>query len=370
MKRIQGLGLKSDKRWWWWVAALFTWLLGIVFNLNPYFTEVVYSRGIFSVLRYVIDYTIGWLPFASLYLAVPILLWGIWRIYRPPTARKSLSWTRRLGRFFLNTLTLLAAVYTLFYFLWGFNYERRPVEDQLKLPMFALDSAALSAEFELATQEMLIAQAALHEKSDEALNWDSFPDELEDRMRENLIRELQKYGYPTPGRVRGRTLWPNGLLMQLGAIGIYIPFVAEGHVDAALHPLSHTYTLPHEMAHGYGFGDEGTCNFWAYLACWEAKHPAIRYAGLLGYWRSVAGQYRRVAPERYKTLRDDLPDGVKADLEAIYAVLKKYPGFFPKFSDKVYDQYLKNQGISEGLANYSRVVSLVAAWRQLPQPSS
>ncbi|RMG55033.1 MAG: hypothetical protein D6722_28355, partial [Bacteroidetes bacterium] len=49
----------------------------------------------------------------------------------------------------------------------------------------------------------------------------------------------------------------------------------------------------------------------------------------------------------------------------VNAVLRRYPGFFPRFSQATYDTYLKSQGIAEGTLNYSRVIRLVRAWRQM-----
>ncbi|MCB0582976.1 MAG: DUF3810 family protein, partial [Phaeodactylibacter sp.] len=70
--------------------------------------------------------------------------------------------------------------------------------------------------------------------------------------------------------------------------GLYFPFTGEGHIDAGLHPLQKPYVMAHELAHGYGFGDEGTCNFLGYLACIGSDDPVIAYIGHLNYWRTLA----------------------------------------------------------------------------------
>jgi hypothetical protein len=53
-----------------------------------------------------------------------------------------------------------------------------------------------------------------------------------------------------------------------------------------------------------------------------------------------------------------------ADVDAINAVLRKYPGFFPTFSTLFYNSYLKSQGVEEGVISYSRVVAMVTTWRK------
>ncbi|NBC09743.1 MAG: DUF3810 family protein, partial [Bacteroidetes bacterium] len=86
--------------------------------------------------------------------------------------------------------------------------------------------------------------------------------------------------------------------------------------------------------------------------------------GHLDHWRTLAIQYRRYAPEKYREYRESLPLGVQADLDAINQTLLRYPDIMPEFRYRAYDAYLKAQGIEEGMKNYSRVVMLVSAWRE------
>jgi hypothetical protein len=53
-----------------------------------------------------------------------------------------------------------------------------------------------------------------------------------------------------------------------------------------------------------------------------------------------------------------VPEGVKNDLRAIYNEMDKYPDILPTVRDVVYNNYLKAQGISEGIQNYSRILML------------
>ncbi|MEZ4772639.1 MAG: DUF3810 domain-containing protein [Bacteroidia bacterium] len=353
-----------DRRFIWIGLGVITLLLRPLFRVNPQFTEVVYSRGIFSLLRIIWDYTLGWSPFALLYLAVPLLLaGGIYALVKSFRKPKGRSVANRLAGALLNLLAFAGCVLFLFYFLWGFNYYRAPVDKRLGLKAKKMSEELVRSEFERATEDLLKAREVLY-SPDEAAPAVLPLRELENKLRSSLVSSLKATGYTTPGRVRARALRPKGLLLQLGASGIYIPFVFEGHVDAAMPAITFPSTMTHEMAHGYGFGDEGTCNFWAWLACFQSEDPTVRYGGLLGYWREVAVMYRMLDKDGYMTKRAELPPGLLSDLESINDALKKYPGFFPQFSDEVYDSYLKNQGIEEGMGSYGQVVRWVAAWRE------
>ena len=124
------------------------------------------------------------------------------------------------------------------------------------------------------------------------------------------------------------------------------------------------YDMAHEFCHGYGFGDEGTCNFLAYLALAKSEYPLLRYSAELDFWRELASTYRRLQPDTYAAFRATLPTGFITHLDNIYKKLDQYPEYFAAFRYDVYDQYLKAQGISEGMKNYGKVIPLVLAYKR------
>ena len=180
-------------------------------------------------------------------------------------------------------------------------------------------------------------------------------------MVENWLRDNN---FPAIGKVRGREIYPKGIFLHFSSSGLYFPFTGEGHVDAGVHALQKPYIIAHEMFHGYGFGDEGTCNFNAFLACIKSNDPYIAYSGHLSYWRTLAINYLRYRPKEYRAFRRTLPLTIQADLDAINEVLISYPDIMPRFRYYAYDAYLKAQGIDEGMKNYNRVIMLVNAWRK------
>lgn len=361
--------LSTKLRSWPWngiVLGILTWGILMIFRLNPMFAEVVYSQGVFALLRTVWDYTVGWLPFPWLYLMVPLLIFLLIRAIRS-RKKQTLVWHVRLRRIFLGILGTFGFVMFLFYFSWGFNYQRVSIEDHLEMQTDSLTLDGLRQEYRLATESLLIADLELGERSS-AIAESDLPEDLESYLRTTEQQWLRDRDVPAPGRPRGRRLFPKGLLMQLGASGIYIPFVAEGHIDASLPPAMRPSTMAHELGHAFGYGDEGTCNFLGWATCVYSDNPVVRYSGALAYWRETANRLGMI--ERDSVLADieRLPAGIRADLAEIKAVREAYPGFFPQVSTAIYDEYLQAQGIEEGMLNYARVIHLVAAWRKTLHP--
>ncbi len=338
-------------------------LLRLALGTHPELIEKFYSRGIFLGVRALIDYLIAWFPIPLIYVFVGLVLALAWRKIRAwRVEKKPVPFVIKEGVTLL--LGWIGGLAFLFLFLWGFNYGRVPIEDQLGLTVKPLHTADLRNELERELLDMVQKRGEIPEAGREALTASFLPDQLENRLRNTLEETLRDQKFPVVGRVRARQLFPKGIFLRFSSSGLYFPFVGEGNFDAGVHALLRPYVMTHEMAHGYGFGDEGTCNFLAYLSCTRSPDPVIAYAGHLNYYRTVASQYLRQAPEEYTAFRKALPAGIRADLDAINANLAQYPDIMPRFRYYAYDTYLKAQGIPEGMLNYNRVVMLVRAWKQ------
>lgn len=356
---------RIDWRFTWIGLLLLTFFLRYFMSVNPTFTEIVYSRGLFEVFRWVYDFTLGLLPIPLLYLALTFsIVWVIWKV-RKNSKREYRPWRNRLGSLFLSTLAVIGVVIFFFFMLWGFNYSRVPVERQLELHIITPSEEEIKTEALVATQELIKARAQIFQATPTPLDESFLPSDLESAVRPQLKNVLRSAGYSTPGRVRCRQIYPKGWMMRLGATGIYIPYLGEGHIDGGLHPLAKPFTMIHEMSHAYGFGDEGTANFLAYLSTESSQDPIIKYAGRLSYWRYAVSQLYSVDKEAFDNLIAELPDDVKGDWQEVRETHAQYPAFFPILFNKIYDFFLKSQGVKEGTMSYSRVVTLVIAWRKM-----
>ncbi|MGD2088487.1 MAG: DUF3810 domain-containing protein [Candidatus Aminicenantes bacterium] len=375
-------------------------LVRFLFSLNPYITEAIYSKGIFLGIRFCLDYTIELLPFPLIYLLVILLiLWDVkiimkWIRVRKNKNREKISLKALFLRGLLYCAAFLGALVFLFYFLWGFNYERLPIETHLKIKPEPLDINEIRSEAKLAFQMVVDARETIpgvkhignhaldnrfllnmpkketfektppKERHQADREWVGNATPLEDKIRESMEGVLKSMGYPTVGRVRVKKLWPGGFLMRFGASGFYLPFTGEAYISANLTPVEIPFAVAHEMAHGYGFSQEGTANFLAYLACISSEHPFIKYSGCLVYFSHISADLYRAAPEEYRELNKKLPPGIIADRVKKYKNWQQYQGWLMDWSQKVYDTYLKTQGIREGIKSYDRLVILTAAWRK------
>lgn len=352
MKRYTGL-----------ILGVFAILVNYLFNTFPNLTEAVYYRFFFQILRVIYDHTLGLLPIPMVYFLFALIVWWIAQRLKDvgDAFKKKDGLFKGIGRFLLRTVNSLGWVLFMFYTLWGYNYAKIPFEERMDLPTVKADTTQLYREVQSITSELIdlrrtfLTDTAHYTQSE-------VPNSLESDLRDIQEVMFNEWGEPSLGRVRIRTLRPSGILLRISTAGVYIPFVLEGHVDGGLHPLQVSFTMAHEMAHGYGYTDEGVCNFLGYLTCMKSKDPQVRYSGLLGYWRYLMSDMRKSMPQTYKQYWKEVPRPIRVDINDISIQMDKFPDIMPAARDIVYDNYLKSHGVKGGISNYNDIVRLVAQW--------
>ena len=355
MKRLSWRWIKEGFWLWLFLLALLIRSVSSQEQIEQY-----YSRGLFLYIRQGLDAITGFLPFALLYPLLGFLLLVlvikqilIWRKKKPFLKR-----LLRSGWSIINGLLALAFTFTL---MWGFNYGRLPLESQLDLQVSPIELDVLICKFEELSLALEDYRAAIPGADTTAMGAEFLPDFVEQRCRRGLESLIGSWDYPTVGSMRARLVLPKGILLRFNTSGVYLPWTGEGHVDAGLHPVQQPFVMIHEMAHGYGFTDEGTCNFLAVLGGLECKAPFIRYSVLLGYWRYMASNIRPYDRDAFSEQYKQLSTGIRADLKAIYEYQDAYPELFPSLRYYAYDTYLRAQGIQEGILSYDRVIGLMDA---------
>jgi hypothetical protein len=349
------------KSWRWIFIGVGTVILRLVLGLFPGFVETVYSRGIFLGIRFVLDHSFGLLPFPATYLVLPILLVMLWlRIRKWP---KLPSFKAKIGRLVLGLFALAGGFLFFFNLLWGFNYDRIPLEDHLGLKLDSLDLEQLCMEADWVARRAEFARAKIPNISDDSISLDMVPANLEQEVRHSLGRVLTIMDYPVLNQARPRMI-PGGWMLRIGISGIYNPFTGEGNVTAAQTPQRWPFTMAHELSHAAGFGNEGVCNFIGMLACEQSDLGFVVYSGRMGYWSHLAAEIFERDPLLYQMLKHNLDPGIQADLRANYNNAMKYRGAISKLGQQVNNAYLRVQGVDGGIKSYDQVVMLRAAWHK------
>lgn len=345
-----------------WIGfGVLTILLRMFLIGRPELVEQWYSRGLFQWIRTLSDWTIGWIPIPVLYLLILFLPFFLIRKF-VKNIRLANGGKAKMTTVVFSLLSFIGGVVALFLWSWGFNYLRVPIEQQIGIEPVPLSLGELKEELDILTVEIIEMRRKIPTEYNNALTDVFIPENLSFLIQETMATCMSDLGYPVSRNLPVRTLL-RGSLLRIGTAGFYLPFTGECNIDEGLHPLQKPYVLAHEMAHGQGIGDEGSCNFIAYLSCINSNNTFVKYSGYLSFWRTLAVNYRRQSPTEYRAFRSTLPPGIIADLDAINTNSRLYPDIFPDLRDKTYDAFLKTQGIKEGMKNYNRVIVLERAFR-------
>lgn len=177
--------------------------------------------------------------------------------------------------------------------------------------------------------------------------------------------------YPRP-----KPLWASWFYSQQYMCGYYFPFSMEANYNDMMYIMNIPTTMCHELSHLRGYIYEDEANFLAYLACVESGDDLFAYSGYLGVLYYVeedlqealmaAGQW-----ERYDELTP-ITDQVRLDnrfltsqaWERVERISFLDTNMVSALSDDFLEANLTINGVSEGVASYSKVVELLLLYYQ------
>ena len=327
------------------LLAIVCFILTLVAGHHRSFTESLYSQGLYphlagilSAISSLFPFSLDDLLYAVLILLIPLLIFLL--IFR----KISFATAGKL------TLKVLAAIYILFYVLWGFNYFREDLNKRLQLET----SSTNKYEF-LEVMYRLI----------DATNNSYIPiDQLDKNKIDSLIEvsyknldKALKLNYPAGSRT-DKTITLSRLFSKSGITGYYGPFFNEVHVNSDVLPLENPVILAHEKAHQFGVTGESEANFYAWLVCSQNNSQVLNYSGNLFILRYFFSQAR--ALEEYPQLVRKIDPNVQKDFDKIrehWQVLRNEK--YERVASKVNDTYLKTNKIEAGINDYYGVVKHV-----------
>lgn len=329
-----------------------------LFQLYPPLVEAIFTNGLYKIIRGIYAYTLYFIPIPMMYFFVAFILFVLVRHYFRRRKKKN----KVKSRFFIANFIGYTVV--AFYFLWGFNYAREPFAQRTSIKVENPDADFLLQE--LLTVDSILIQIRKQITSNDTIALTSTylsPDYQTD-IRSTQKKVLESLGEPTYKNVQVRSLEPEGSLLRIKTAGIYFPFVLEGHIDHGLHPIEKPYVLAHEMAHANAITNEGVANFIGFLTCIHSDDPFVQYSGWLEYENYLYRTLRRNHKEVLSIRSYYRPNIVLIDQRAIRKQLEKFPDIMPKARDMMYNNYLKAQGISEGMASYAQIIQLCHSYKK------
>jgi hypothetical protein len=328
------------------VALVVAALTAALLPLDPSRVERWYSLGAYPHVQRVITPVTNSVPIALLDLAVALCLIVGFLVLRRRI--KALGARRALLRSAGSLLSGAAVAYLLFFFLWGLNYRRLPLERKLDYDRSRVTRSAAVVLANAAVTSVNAGFAQAH-----ARQWDVAS--LTGAFAE-AQRSLGAARGAVPGVPKHSVL---GLYFRRAAIdGMTNPFFLEIIVNPDLLAIERPFVIAHEWAHLAGYADESEANFVAWLTCLRGD-PLAQYSGWLAAYEHAA----RALPRESRSGLTPLGAGPRGDLRAMAARYEQSSPLVREAAHEVYDGYLRANRVQEGIASYDAVLRLMLGTR-------
>ena len=297
--------------------------------------EKVYSRFVFPTVSHIAAPLADAVPFS--WLDVAIVAFVAILIYCLRT---------RNGAVLVATLSV---AYLWFFWSWGLNYHRPPLESRMAIDAAKVQSADIDGFAQTAAAELnrLWPVVAGKDASREAIA------ALAASRVRLVCSRIEGRDWPAPSRVK-RSLLADSWFEIAGIDGMFNPFGHEPLVASGVLQFELPFVMAHELAHVRGIPNEGDANLVAVLATVASGDPAFQYSGWLNLWLYLRN------PERDRLLEA----GPRRDLQLLFARMRAQQApWASSLQAAILDWHLKANNIPEGRASYSRFVALAIASR-------
>ena len=335
-----------------WLGACLIALVVAAVPVPAGMIDRFYAGDAYPILQGVVTTMSNAIPLAVLdlmLLALGLLLvaWAV-RIIRVTRAHGARIAVWDVFRRVVRTASIVAILFLL---MWGLNYRRTSLEVSLNLtapPPSAddLQSAVLEAN-DLAGR----LQASL--ASSEAPSFDDLLRRLPGPFGAAL-RQLNRPPLSVPGRPK-YSLLLTPYFTAAGIDGMIDPLALESVVNPELLPVERSFVLAHEWAHLAGAADEAEASAIGWLACMKGD-AALAYSASL-YLIGEAGS--SLPRDRWRAVAGRLDPAVRRDLDAIARRVQREQPVVQRTAARVYDTYLKANRVGDGVASYSRALTLI-----------
>lgn len=337
-------------------------LLNYFAGFNPGFIEKYYSTSINRFTIEILSVITNFIPFSMYEVTiisaiigfVAYIIFILVKIIKKKDSLKNI-----LSNFILNCAVVISVAYFLFVVLWGLNYNRLPLYEDL-----GLENRKYTIEELGELYEYLIDKTnAIREQVPVDINNIAT---VEGGYESALGRATSGYDIASKNYkiLEGTFGTPKKLIFSeffnyTGITGVYFPYTGQPGVNVNAPAMTIPATTLHEMAHQRGFAREDEANFIAFLVSSLHEDTDFQYSGYILALSYTGSALYKEDPELYKTISLKKSQEVEADRIYRIEFWDKYSGKIEKASSKVNDTYLKTNGISDGEKSYGRMVDLL-----------
>lgn len=264
----------------------------------------------------------------------------------------------------VQVLWFLTFFYWVFHVFWGFNYYKKPLNEEFTAEEINLDELKKLAEFYF--------NRSVYYR--EKVNEDEFGvfkiSLTQNEISAEIIKSAQKIKTKYPEIQLTDSSSPNlksslfsTPFSYLGIGGYYIPFTAESQYINTLPDTKILFTQLHETAHQWGFAPENEANFVGFLLGYESSNSDLNYASNYRAMRSLLNRILHYDPVYVQIMFIRYSDGMKRDRKYERFINEKYAGSGEDAFSAMNEAFLRMNN-QEGLESYGHFVELLIGFNR------
>lgn len=336
----------------WSVILMAIALLIFLFGLSENAVLRFYSNGVYTWLSVVLRSISSIFPFAIGDLVyVSLLSYGLVRLIRLLIGIKKKKLTKQHWILVpLKLLNFVLALFIAFKLLWGLNYARPKIAQQLKIENEKYNVKQLAQLGNYFVDKLNILQP----KIDPSLHYSV--GELRQKAissYQSIARQNTFFTYQYPSFKPALNSW---IVSKLGIEGYYNPLSAEANINMKLPPWVLPFVACHEISHQIGVAKEDEANLVAYLVGLQSKDINFQYAVNYNMLRYILLEIRMKSPEDYLSMRNRVSPALLANFQAENDFWRKYNGQMSGYMGIAFDKLLKLNQQKRGIKSYQDIV--------------
>jgi hypothetical protein len=330
-------------------------------SLRTDWIEKYYSTGIYPRIAKIQRLITGSIPFS-----IGDILYGIWMImlilFVFRFIRDLVTARLERGYFWLATaknFTKLLWIYIFFNLLWGLNYNRYGIADQLGLK----EEKYGKEEVMQLTQELIAKVNASRLEMGDSFQYPSRT-AIYDSVAKAYSELSVQYPYLKYENRSVKSSLYGKLGNKFGFLGYYNPFSGEAQLNVRIPDFLLPFVATHEVAHQLGYAYENEANFVGYLASTTAKQPMFHYSVYFDLFMYANGELAQYDSAQAKNNYKQFDTLVRRDVRELreYYKLNKNP--FEPIIRMLYGEFLKINNQPKGINSYNEVVGALLAYRR------
>jgi len=326
-------------------------ILIFIFGFFPNLVETYYSNLLYPIISSAQRGVSSFFPFAiGDFLYALLIIYSIAQVIVFIRKREK---TKNDYLFFgSKCLNFVLIIYISFKLLWGLNYSRPRINEQLKISDKSYQKEQLLKLSSFFLQKLKSLEE--HTSTNRHYHYTTIDLENISATPYNSLAEKQpffRYKY-----IAAKPVTSSWLVSKMGIEGYYNPLSGEANINTRLPGFVLPFVTCHEIAHQLGVAKEDEANLVGYLTAIHSDNDTFKYSGYYNMFRYVLFEIRMKYPEDYNEIIAKIPQPIMDDFKIEQEFWAKYNGAMSVYMGKTFDKILKLNNQHKGINSYQDIV--------------